>query len=101
MILRKILVPSIHLQDCHWNLNGIIAHDYIKITLIKAYITNQNFGIVCLSETFLNSSIKSDDHKLKIDGYNLIRSDHPSGLKKGEVCICYKEHIPLIRRDDL
>ena len=69
--------------------------------MIQAYITDQNFDIVCLSETFLNSSIQNDDHKLKIDGYNLIRSDHPSDSKKGGVCIYYKEHITLIRRDDL
>ena len=54
-----------------------------------------------LSETFLNSSIQSDDDKIKIDGYNLIRSDHPSDSKIGGVCIYYKEHIPLIKRDDL
>ena len=69
--------------------------------MIQANITNQNFDIVCLSETFLNSSIQNDDHKLKIHGYNLIRSDHPSDWKKGGICIYYKEHIPLIRRDDL
>ena len=51
--------------------------------------------------TFLNSSIQNDDHKFKIDGYNLIRSDHPSDSKKGGVCIYYKEHITLIRRDNL
>ena len=31
----------------------------------------------------------------------MIRSDDPSGLKKGGVYIYYQEHIPLIRRDDL
>ena len=30
-----------------------------------------------------------------------MRSDHPSGSKKGSVCVYYKEHIPLVRRDDL
>ena len=55
----------------------------------------------CLSETFLNSSLDRDDDRLKIEGYNLIGLDDPSGLKKGGVCIYYKEHIPLIRRDDL
>ena len=89
------------LRFCHLNLNGLIAHDCIKITLIQAYITDQNFDIVCLSETFLNSSIQNDDHKLKIDGYNLIRFDHRSDSKKVGVCIYYKEHITLIRRDDL
>ena len=38
--------------------------------------------------------------ELKIDGYNLIRSDHPDS-KKGGVCIYYKEHISLIKRDDI
>ena len=36
-----------------------------------------------------------------IDGYNLIRSDHPSDSKKGGVCIYYKEHILLFLRDDI
>ena len=67
---------------CHWNLNGLTAHDYIKITSIQAYITDQNFNIVSLSKTFLNSSIQIDDHKLNIDGYNFIRSDHRSDSKK-------------------
>ena len=83
------------------NLNGLTAHDCIKITLIQACITDQNFDIVCLSQTFLSSSIQNDDHKLKIDGYNLVRPDHPTDSKKGGIGIYYKEHIPLIRRDDL
>ena len=90
-----------YLSFFHWNLNGLAAHDYIKTTLIQACITDQNFDIVCLSETFLNSSIQNDDYKLKINGYNLIRSDHPGDSKKGGLCIYYKEHIPLIRRDEL
>ena len=92
---------SSSLQFCHWNLNGITAHQSIKISLLQAYITQRNYDIICLSETFLNSSIQSDDDKIKVDGYNLLRSDHPSDSKRGGVCIYYKEHIPLIKRDDL
>ena len=33
-------------------------------------------------------------------GHNVIRSDNPSDSKEGGVCIYYKEHIPLILRDD-
>ena len=84
------------LRFCHLNLNGLIAHDCIKITLIQAYITDQNFDIVCLSETFLNSSIQNDDHKLKIDGYNLIRSDHPSDSKKVESVFIMKNLLLLL-----
>ena len=64
-------------------------------------IWKRNFDIICLSETFLNSSLDSEDDRLKIEGYNLIRSDHPSVSNKGGVCFYYKEHIPLVRRDDL
>ena len=31
----------------------------------------------------------------------MIRPDHPSDSKKGGICIYYKEHIILIRCDDL
>ena len=89
------------LTFCHWNLNGLTAHDSTKISLLQAYITQHNDDIICLTEIFLNSSILSDDNRIKIDEYYLIRSDHPSVSKKGGVCIYYKEHIPLILRDDI
>ena len=89
------------LTFCHWNLNKLTAYDSTKISLLQAYITQHNYDIICLTETFLNSSILSDDNSIKIDGYNLIRSDHPSDSKNDGVCIYYKEHIPLILRDDI
>ena len=89
------------LKFCHWNLNGLMAHDSTKASLLQAYVIQHNIDIICLSETFLTSDTQDDDEKIKIDGYNLIRADHPSDSKKGGVCIYYKEHIPLIKRDDL
>ena len=44
---------------------------------------------------------KHNDTRTLIDGYNLTRLDHPSDSKNGGVCIYYKEHIPLIKRDDI
>ena len=32
---------------------------------------------------------------LKIDGYNLVRADHPNDTKRGGVCIYYKESLPV------
>ena len=84
-----------------WNFNGLTAHYSIKISLLQAYTFQHNYDIICLSETFLNSSIESNDDRISIDGYNLIRSDHPSDSKRGGVCIYYKEHIPLIKRDNI
>ena len=89
------------LTFCHWNLNGLTAHDSIKISLLQAHLTQHNYDIICLSETFLNSPFETNDDRISIDGYNLIRVDHPSYSKTGGVCICYKEHIPLIKRDDI
>ena len=52
--------------------------------------------IVCLSETYLDSTIQSDNDNLEIPGHNLVRSDHPSNNKRGGVCIYYKAS-PLVR----
>ena len=70
------------LTFCHWNLNGLTAPDSIKISLLQAYITQRIYDIICLSETFLNSSIQINDDRSSIDGYNLISADHSSDLKK-------------------
>ena len=69
--------------------------------LIEAFITTSNFDIVCLSETFLDSTIPDDDVNIQINGYSLLRADHPSNIKRGGVCIYFKESLPLIRRNDL
>ena len=54
-----------------------------------------------MSETFLNSTIDLNDGNINIDGYSILRADHPSNNKRGGVCIYFKQSLPLIRRDDL
>ena len=97
--------PGAKKQSClkffHWNLNGLAAHEFIKLPLIEAYIATRNFDIVYLSETFLDSSISNDGNTINIAGYLLIRADHPSNTKKGSVCIYYKDFLSLIKRDDI
>ena len=68
---------------------------------LQAHITQHNPDITCLSEAFLNSSIQSDDDRVTIDAYNLIRSNYPNDLKKRGVYIYYKEHKPLFKLDDI
>ena len=82
---------------CHWNLNGLTAHDTIKISLLQACVTQHDYDIICLSETFLNSSIPTNDDRKSIDGWNLIGINNPIDLKRDRVCICYKQYIPLIK----
>ena len=50
----------------HWNLNGLAAHDFIKLPLMKAFIETSNIDIVCLSEIFLDSTIPDDDKQVLI-----------------------------------
>ena len=77
------------------SLNSISAHNYTKLLLLKAYIAIHKSDIICLSETYCDSSTTSDDDDLAISGYNLIRSDHPSNNKRGDVCIYYRNFLPL------
>ena len=84
-----------NISICHWNLNSISAHNYTNLFLLKAYNAIHKFHIICLSETYPDSSTTSDDDDLKISGYNLTRSDHPSNNKRDGVCIYYKNFLPL------
>ena len=89
------------LKFFHWNLYELEAPDFIKLQLIGTYIATNNFDIVCLSETFLNSSIPNDENRINIAGYSLLRADHPSNTKKGGVCVYYKDFLLLIRKYDI
>ena len=80
---------------CHWNLNSISPHDLFKVSLLEAYNAIHKFDMICLSETFLNSSLQNDDDSLVLNGYKLVRADNPSDLKRGGVCIYFKESLPI------
>ena len=81
------------LSVCHWNLNSLTAHNYSKLTQLKAYTSMYKHDFICLLETYLDSS--TPHSLLEIDGYNLIRADHPDNIKRGGVCIYYKESLPV------
>ena len=68
---------------CHWNLNGLAAHNFSKVSLLQAISVSKTYDIICLSETFLDLSIDPSDERITIEGYNLLCADHPSN-KKGE-----------------
>ena len=80
---------------CHWNLNSIVAHNFSKISLLKAYNAIHTYDIIRLSETYLNNHTLSDNNNLKIPGYELIRVDHPSNQKRGGICIYNKDFLTI------
>ena len=84
-----------YLNICHWNLNSTAAHNFIKVALSKAHLSIHEMNIICLSETYLGSSVPVDDDNLQIPGYSSVRADHPSNTKRGGVLTYYKNFLPI------
>ena len=61
---------------------SLIANDYVH-----------HFDIICLSKTYLNSDVSSDN-ELDLSGYRLVRSDHLSNDKRGGVCVYFESSLP-------
>ena len=68
---------------CHWNLNSITSHGFLKVKLSTTYNVMHKFDIICISESYLNTDTSSSDDHLNIPGYNMSRADHPSGNPPG------------------
>ena len=54
-----------------------------------------SYDLICLSETWLDSATSIDSNGLSLKGYKLHRVDDPDYVKKGEVCVYYKETLAL------
>ena len=78
---------------CHWNLNSLTAHNYLKVSQLQAFHLVYKF--LCISETHLDSSVSKDDNALSIEGYSIIRTDHLSNTNRGGVCIYYNDKISV------
>ena len=74
------------------NVNNILAHN--KLSLLEAYNTIYKYDILCISETYLDSSVSVDDTTPSLPGYSLVRSDHLTMLK-GVVFACILKRIYL------
>ena len=68
------------LSVCHWNLNGLVAHNFIKVFLFQDLLVT--YFDICLSEAFLDLSISNEDERIRIERYNLQRLDDPSNKKR-------------------
>ena len=84
------------LSICHGNLNSLSAHNFAKLTQLKAYKSIYKHDFICLSETYLDSA--TANNMLEIEGYNLVRADHLNTIKRGGVCMYYKVslHVQVI-----
>ena len=78
---------------CSWNVNSISVNNFSKLSLLSSYNSIYRYDLICLSETFLDSSFSTDDDRLSLDGYDLIRADHPQDIKRGGVCVYIKNSL--------
>ena len=98
VLLKRIQDPSLILVivfQCRWNLNGLTAHNYLKVSPLRVYVAIKKFDVIFLSETYLDSCNLPDDDNFNRPGYNVVRANHPSNTKIGGVCIYFKKSLPL------
>ena len=77
----------------HWNVNSLLAQNMWKISQIEENNSVYNYDFICISETYFDSSVLEGDRNFQLNGYYLIRADHPINTKTGGVCIYHKESL--------
>ena len=80
---------------CHWNLNSITTHNFAKVNQLQAHNAIHDFDLICLSESYLDSPVSFDNDNLYAKDYKLVRADHPGNVKRGVVCVYFKESLSV------
>ena len=60
--------------------------------MLEAYNFAHKY-VTCISESYLDSTVPLDDYSLSLNGYNLTHADHSNVVKRGGVCMYYKENL--------
>ena len=89
------------LKFCHWNLDSTAVNNFIKIPLIEMYNSVYNQDRTALSETHLASSIPNESISLTGFSKDIHRSHHPNDVKRGGVCLYFKDSLAIKQRKDL
>ena len=63
--------------------------------MITSLLEMLELSSIILHKTYLDSSTPLNDNSLQIEGYSLVRADHPNDVKRGGVCIYYGEPLPV------
>ena len=85
---------------CHWNLNVLAVHEFIKVCLLEGYKNaDDDIDIVCPSETFSDSSIPIDDNRYLVQSqyyFSLLVSNPLFPLFHGSFLITCLKSINLV-----
>ena len=64
-----------------------------KLSLLTAYNSPLNHDLIWLTGTYLDSTV--DPNNPLINGYKLLRADHRDNVKRGGMCLYYRENLTL------
>ena len=84
---------------CHWNSNSLTAHNYVEVSSLQAYINIYKHDEICLPQIYLDNSVLSDESDLDFLGYKMVRANYPENVKRGGVCIYFKEYFSILFLD--
>ena len=104
IMLLLLLGGNVHrnadpLSFCYWNLGGLPTDNFLKKSLLQAFLCVNDFDIVILGESHLTS--KTDENELSIDGYSFQRCDNPGDVSRGGIIIYHKSSLPCVFKPEL
>ena len=70
-----------------------------KVSIIEAYNSVYNYGIIGIVESHLNSTV--DEDRLALDGYTFIKNNHPQNVKWGGFGLYIKGFLASKNSSDL
>ena len=75
---------------CHWNVDRLLAHN--KLSMLETYNIAHKYNLICISESYLDSTVPLDDNSVLLNIYNFTRADHSDNVKRGSVCTTRKTY---------
>ena len=63
--------------------------------MLEAYNIACKYDIICISKSYSDSTFPLDDNSLPLNSYDLTGKDQPDNVKRGGVCMNYKENLSL------
>ena len=78
---------------CHWNLNSLTSHNYVKLSSLQAFNSVYKHDVIRLSETYHDNSVSSGESDLDFPDFKMALADYPVNVKRGGVCIYSKESL--------
>ena len=94
-MIKSFHKNKVFISTTQANLNSMTAHNFEKINLLEVYNLIKELDVICLSESYLDSYIASNNEYLNIKGYKLYRADHPNNVKRGGICAYIRELLPV------